>query len=473
MGRYLLRIFSFSLTSAVVLLVLSACSATPVVMNPPLGGKVVRESDRINHLPNRLAAISANRTTIVLAFSGGGTRAAALSYGVLKGLKNIPLPGQPGRRLLDEVDAISAVSGGSFTAAYYALKGDQIFRDYEQKFLKADIEAELKGSIFSLSHLFSRQSRSQKAMQVYDKHLFGGARFADLTRPHAPVLIINASDLGQGARFSYTQEYFDLLCSDLAAVPLSQAVTASSAVPLVFSPVLLQNYQGCDTSTSRYIARLANQDDLPAPAQHNLTTLQRYTVDEQARYLHLIDGGVTDNLGLRALYDLIAAYGGAEFFWQRINRPPPRRFVIISVDGMRSSNLQLAASPEPPSIVNTVQTVTDMQMDRYSADTLSMVGESAKSWVKIWSKPDAPVELYFLHLHFRQLQDARLRDALYLIPTALTLPPEQVDKLVATGENLLRSSPEFERLLRDLGASPRAIEAATNTSAIHIPSNTQ
>ncbi|MFI0545389.1 MAG: patatin-like phospholipase family protein [Brachymonas sp.] len=450
------------------LLTLAACSSAPVVMNPPLGAVTsTPQTERANRLPMRKSANSPNRTTVILAFSGGGTRAAALSYGVLKGLRNVPLPGQPGRRLLDEVDAISAVSGGSFTAAYYALKGDAIFDHYERDFLKADIERELKDNIFTLAHLLSRQSRSQKAMRVYDKRLFHGANFSDLTRPNAPVLIINASDLGQGARFSYTQEYFDLLCSDLNPVPLAQAVTASSAVPLVFSPVLLKNYQGCETHTAQRIDRLASRSNLPAPLVHNLSILQRYSRHDRAHYLHLIDGGVTDNLGLRALYDLMAANGGVENFWQRLERPAPRRFVIISVDGMRSTDLQIDASPESPSLLHTVQAVTDMQMDRYSADTLSMVSDSAQKWVQAWSKPGAPVELYFLHLHFKQLQDSRLRDALYLIPTALTLPEYQVDELITTGENLLRSNPEFERLLRDLGASPQAIQSATMLPAAH------
>ena len=66
---------------------------------------------------------------------------------------------------------------------------------------------------------------------------------------------------------------------------------------------------------------------------------------------------------------------------------------------MRSSDQQLDASPEAPSIIQTVQAVTNMQMDLYSADTLSLVSESAKDWAKLWSRPGAPVELYFLHLN--------------------------------------------------------------------------
>ena len=81
---------------------------------------------------------------LMLAFSGGGTRAASLSYGVLEELARTPV-GMEGtqHRMLDEVDIISSVSGGSFTAAYYALWGDRIFSDFESKFLKKDVQSDL------------------------------------------------------------------------------------------------------------------------------------------------------------------------------------------------------------------------------------------------------------------------------------------------------------------------------------------
>jgi NTE family protein len=72
---------------------------------------------------------------LYLTFSGGGMRAAALSYGVLEELRKteIVLDGRK-RRLLDEVDGISSVSGGSFTAGYYGLFGDRIFRILKASF---------------------------------------------------------------------------------------------------------------------------------------------------------------------------------------------------------------------------------------------------------------------------------------------------------------------------------------------------
>ena len=81
---------------------------------------------------------------LVLAFSGGGTRAAAMSYGVLEALRDTPIEIDGKRaRLLDEVDLITSVSGGSFTSAYYALFGDRIFEDYEAKFLKRNVQGQL------------------------------------------------------------------------------------------------------------------------------------------------------------------------------------------------------------------------------------------------------------------------------------------------------------------------------------------
>ena len=84
----------------------------------------------------------ADETFIALTFSGGGTRAAALAYGVLDRMRRIKVPGTD-RTLLDEVDAISTVSGGSFTGAYYGLFGDRLFTDFRKNFLERNIQCDL------------------------------------------------------------------------------------------------------------------------------------------------------------------------------------------------------------------------------------------------------------------------------------------------------------------------------------------
>ena len=95
----------------------------------------------------------ADETFVVLTFSGGGTRAAAFSFGVLEGLRETRLPGTD-KTLLDEVDLISTVSGGSFTGAYYALFGERIFEDFRERFLYRDIEREIAFRLLNPANLF-------------------------------------------------------------------------------------------------------------------------------------------------------------------------------------------------------------------------------------------------------------------------------------------------------------------------------
>ena len=93
-------------------------------------------------------------TLVILAFSGGGTRAAAFSYGVLEFLRRTEIVRANGEkvRLLDAVGVITGVSGGSFTALAYGLYGDKLFADYEQRFLKRDVQGEIIARFFNPIH---------------------------------------------------------------------------------------------------------------------------------------------------------------------------------------------------------------------------------------------------------------------------------------------------------------------------------
>jgi NTE family protein len=187
---------------------------------------------------------------VILSFSGGGTRAAALSYGVLEELARIELSiDEKKRRLLDEVDTISGVSGGSFTAAYYGLYGDRIFEDFESRFLKENVQGQLLARTLLCPHnwfrLFSPHfGRSDLAAEYYDKYVFEGGVFADINARRGPHIIINATDMTYGGWFTFTPNIFDVICSDLASMRVARAAAASSAVPGALSPIKLRNYAG-------------------------------------------------------------------------------------------------------------------------------------------------------------------------------------------------------------------------------------
>lgn len=95
------------------------------------------------------------------------------------------------RRLRDEVDVITAVSGGSFTAAYYGLFGERLFTDFAQQFLYKDIQSEMISALLSptqwLKISSSHYSRSDTVAEYFDRTLFEGKTFADLNTGTTPT----------------------------------------------------------------------------------------------------------------------------------------------------------------------------------------------------------------------------------------------------------------------------------------------
>src|SRR5438093_1184298 len=95
-------------------LLLAGCAHYPV--NAPLTHATTETGYRFTNLSH---TNNSDSLFVILAFSGGGTRAAALSYGVLEELAKTQIIWEGKRgRLLDEVDLISSVSAGSFSPAF-------------------------------------------------------------------------------------------------------------------------------------------------------------------------------------------------------------------------------------------------------------------------------------------------------------------------------------------------------------------
>jgi NTE family protein len=178
------------LTSVCFFLLLSAAAGCSHFGHYPVNAPLEKFTPGYGYIAQNMGPEgNSEELLLVLSFSGGGTRAAAFSYGVLEELRatEVAFDGKK-RRLLDEVDMISGVSGGSFTAAYLGLFGERIFEDYESRFLKKNIQGEFTSSIFLNPVNWFRLSsplfdRSDLAAEYYDKghlssvpfqrHMFG------------------------------------------------------------------------------------------------------------------------------------------------------------------------------------------------------------------------------------------------------------------------------------------------------------
>jgi NTE family protein len=386
-----------------------------------------------------------------LAFSGGGTRAAALSYGVLKAMRDtsVKIDGRP-TRFLDEIDVITSVSGGSFTSAYYGLHGEKIFTDFEDAFLRRDVEGALFAKLFNPFRWFGSTGRTEWAVQYYQEHVFHDATFADMVQPGRPFIMINATDLGYGARLSFIQEHFDLLCSDLSSFPVARAVTASSAVPVVFNPIVVENYADCPSGRTDWLRAAKQRAAGDARMSLVVAELETYLDKDKRKYAHYVDGGISDNLGLRALFEIVELSGGVELYNKKFKRQPPRRLVIILVDASTEPAPEMDASTKQPSLGETIGAMTDIQLHRYNVATIELVKASLVRWAKTVSTPQKTVTPYFIHLSFEDIKDPVQRKFFNKVPTSFRLTGEQVDRLIEAGGQLLHDNPEFRRLLADL-----------------------
>lgn len=390
---------------------------------------------------------------VALSFSGGGTRAAALSYGVLQELRDTQVDSIGERiRLLDEVDTISSVSGGSFTAAYYGLFGDDIFKNYEREFLNQSVQGilirKLLNPFYWVRGLFNGFNRTEMAIEYYDTNIFRGKTFADIPLDKRPYIEINATDLSTGGRFSFTQGMFNAICSDIDNLSVARAVTASSAVPIAFPSVVLKNYAGtCNNEHSSFVQSMKAKKTLSEEEQ---ALVDRYASMQDVKtnpYLHLVDGGISDNLGLRAMMDRVDALGGIVKNYERLTHPP-KNILIILVNAAVSPKKIFSQSSGKPSIGATIGALSSTQIALFNADTIDQVKEKIKEHKLELEKNNHPVNFYFAELNFKSFSSPSAKNFFNNLPTSLELDKDQVDLLILTGRKLLRENKQYQEFLK-------------------------
>jgi NTE family protein len=435
-------------------IVVSGCAHYPV--NAPLSYANNRPSYRFQNVAPQT---NSDDLLLMLAFSGGGMRAATLSYGVLEELKRTEVGAEHNRHsLLEDVSLISSVSGGSFTAAYYALWGDRIFSDFETDFLKKRVQTGLLLQVLAPWNQIRLASpkfdRSDLAAEYYDHLLFKGATFGDLkTNASRPFISLNATDIASGARFEFTQDEFDLLGSDLSHFPISRAVAASSAFPVYLTPVVLKNYSAgrpqCETN---WMKSILEDPAASSRLKYVASAAQSYT-DARRRFVHLLDGGLSDNLGLRGALDRAIA---REQFTDLPSVPEklPRRVAIIVVDAHTESDYGWDSKEGCLGLGSIIGSVGQVSVSHYSFETIELFREVmarlSRERTYAGNSPAIGTSTYVIELQFNQLASKSNRQFFNSVPTSLQLPSRTVDHLRDLAERELAANTEFKRLVREL-----------------------
>ena len=236
---------------------LGSCAAT---FNEPINLPVASNAAIVP--PGTPPNVGGN-TVVALAFSGGGTRAAAFAYGAMRGPDRLPAGARD--TYFDRVIFISGVSGGVGRRRLF--RSERARRAHRLSRTISLEERRRRPQYHSLSRNLARGfgfgvMYSSRLAGWLDQNLYEGATLADLYQPGKPIVWLNASDLYNRTPFLFSPVTFEALCSDPRKYPISQAVAASAAVPVAFVPIVLASFSdACSVPLPPWVDRVLGRPE--------------------------------------------------------------------------------------------------------------------------------------------------------------------------------------------------------------------
>ena len=442
-----------------------------------LGGCSVSDTGPINtvsQVPMRASTQFINdfgddgALVVGVSFSGGGTRAAAFAYGVLRELDAAVIDEDPRERsVTDSIHMVSGTSGGAVTAAYFAQHGPDRFHDFRERFLVQDVEASMRTSVASPVNLLRAWSggvndRSSLADWM-DRNLFDGATFSAFDYPDAPTVWLTASDVFNGVPFLFTHDTFAALCSDLNQLRIADAVAASAAVPVVFAPLdITADSPDCGYRRPAWLERALDDREAPVRLNAHARALDSYRRSDRLTTVRLLDGGLTDNLGVTG------------FALERASADTPhgpltaeqavrlQRLLFIVTDAGRQTLPEWGSRAQRPRLSELLPAVSQTTITSSVRKGFDALRLAAQQWqediirfrcslseaqvirhrgsLNGWNCRDVRITVELLSFHDF---DTETQEALNRIPTRLSLPEDQVDLLIDAGRRAVRENAEI------------------------------
>ena len=448
------------------LLLLAGCAPWNAPLNQPLREGNAPLVDR--------TIVGDGELYIGLAFSGGGFRATAFAYGMLEELRAAGVETGTENGLLDHVRLVSGVSGGSIMAAQFGLNGPAGLDGFRERFLVTDGEAYMVTSGFNPLTIIKGVAGGVNGRDTFGRYLddvlFDGATFGDLRERSRIKTWINATDMANNTPFLFSPETFDALCSDLSQVRLSEAVAASAAFPLVFTPIVLKAHQGeCDYREPDWLTSARYNPEATAAMRAHARALESYTNPDEVKFVKLLDGGITDNYGTTGL---AVERARAQVPFAPLTPEEAvrlKRMLFLVANAGVEEDYDWTQKVQGPGGVNLAMSIAYSAM---SAATRSGY-DSMRGELRLWESEliewrcslplsevrrlrgsaegwdCADVKLFVGEASLARLP-ADLRAGMNEVPTRLKLPVEQVDLSIEAGRVATRATPEFNGFLASL-----------------------
>jgi NTE family protein len=446
---------------------------------------------------------SPNHPLVVMTFSGGGSRAAALAAAVVEHLNSLHyIANGESRALSSDIGVVSSVSGGSVYAADIGLNGPGHAGNFMQRIQDFDgigwLERRALNPVTWLALQFENETRIDILQQMLEDLLQTNATMAALNQPGKPLVLLNATDLVTGQVFTFDRQTLDDVCMDHDRVPVSLGVTASAAFPIAFTPVLLRDdsylSSGCPGKRNAHLPYQTRLQDPAGPyanlesfrvaryrqALRNETIRMQDSGDEvppyrNPRYLRLVDGGVADNSGLTSMRRALLATGAPADIGRLVSQGRLQHLVVIAVNARSDPKSDLDNSTRYTTVLTMANGISGSLVDNASANAAAVFQDFIKLLIDDRDtlvregQPQANFAVYPISIDFDQLPteteaQRQRQQRVKSIDTSWTLKPGDVARLNEVAGELLWRHPCFRLLVTAIGLQGTpAAEPVPNT----------
>ncbi len=259
--------------------------------------------------------------------------------------------------------------------------------------------------------------------------------------------------------------------------PIARALAASNGFPGLFGPITLKSYAArCGGSrpplaTPPAIAPPELEDT--AARRRELARVQdSYADPHETEWVHLLDGGIADNLAMRGLLNFFLELQSNAALFHHIALGT-RRVLVISIDGEAEAPHELGHQRSVGDLFSELSAASGTQIDAYNFETLALARQHVQHLAErlatircaeaavIGGHPCNDVRGDLVHISLANIADAAVRERLASIPTGLTIPSADVDALVQYGEALVRDDPTIRAIATEADFVPLLLPSDT------------
>jgi NTE family protein len=198
--------------------------------------------------------------------------------------------------------------------------------------------------------------------------------------------------------------------------------------------------------------------------------MQDFQNSKDRPYIHLVDGGVADNIGVRGVLEALEELAVSAEFRGEVGFGVIRRIVLLVVNARSSPRTDWDRRESPPGTIAQLLQASGVPIERYSFETVETMKDRAEIWkwrrdllvaqARLAGATEEEAEarvpnvtLHVLDVSFDAIADPEERANFMNLPTSFVLPPEDIDRLREIAGALLRQSAEYEKIVNELGGS--------------------